>query len=60
MEHAKRMVLVNAPMDSTEIPVQVNFYHFAILEKKSLDDFMLNQPSKVLNQWKMFQFFLRG
>ena len=44
MEHAKRMVLVNAPMDSTEIPVQVNFYHLAVLEKKYLDDFLLNQP----------------
>ena len=27
MEHAKRMVLANALMDSTEIPVQVNIYH---------------------------------
>ena len=44
MEHAKRMDRVNAPMDSMEIPVQVNFYHFAILEKKILDDFILNQP----------------
>ena len=45
MEHAKRMVRVNAPMDSTEIPVQVNFYHLAkYIVKKILDDFILNQP----------------
>ena len=59
MANVKRMVLAHAPMDSTEIPVQVYLYHlWLVLGQSSSSEFknfmtflsiILHQAKNVLN-----------